>query len=258
MNQQQASAQFSGRKFLYEKPELLTVEEHGSLGINPSAQRYDFVRNARAIPITAVEMATVQRHYPIVFTSIEQPTLLAIVGVLDERNLFVDDDGKWDASAYLPAYVRCHPFALAARSEDQFAVVIDRSAAVISEHAELPFFDGNKLAPQVQSLVDHAVQFDAQMRATQAFCEKLASKGLLAGQEVAFTPKDGGAEQPLGAYVAVDFEKLRDLDSATLQELHKDGTLAAVYAHRFSLDLWRQLVERRSRMLAGEYPGAVI
>ena len=60
-------ASMAGKKFLYKQPEILTYESHGKLGINPSEQPFDFVKNERAIPLTMVEISSAQRHYPIVF-----------------------------------------------------------------------------------------------------------------------------------------------------------------------------------------------
>ena len=52
--------------------------------------------------------------------------------------------------------------------------------------------------------------------------------------------------------IAVDLKKLKELDAATLQQLHVDGTLSAIYAHCFSLDNWLHLLERRKlRQSAG-------
>lgn len=234
-----------GASKFYTRPELLTIEEHGNLGINVAAQPYAFASTVRAIPITSVEVPAAQRHYPIIFTSVEEPSLLAVVGVLDDRNLFVDNDGQWERGAYIPAYLRCYPFGLVTHKEDQYAVAVDMAAPNIVENAAQPFFEGGELAPPVQERVDHCAQFDAQLKVTAGLCKRLAALKLLTGQALTVTPE--GEEQVLAKYVAIDLRKVRDLDAATLRELHLDGTLATIYAHRFSLDLWHQLLARRAR-----------
>lgn len=78
------------------------------------------------MPINITEVALAQKYYPIVFTARENPVMLAVLGVIDDVNLFVDDKGMWDQSLYIPAYVRRYPFAVANESGgDRFAVVID-------------------------------------------------------------------------------------------------------------------------------------
>jgi hypothetical protein len=232
----------------------LTLEVHGRLGINPSDRPFDFVRNVTAIPIAAAELASVQRHYPVVFSDLQKPTLLAIVGVLDNVNLFVDEQGRWDRVAYLPAYLRCYPFALAPRTDDQFAVVIDRAARTISENAEQPLFEGKHLADPIKKHVDFCAQFSSYRQATSEFCDRLLELGLLSGQQANFTPDDGGDDQPIGSYVAVDLSKLGDLSAETLRQLHMDGTLSGIYAHGFSMDNWTRLLERRKWWRSGADP----
>lgn len=239
---------FEGRMFLYAQPQLLTTEEHGHLGLNASGRPYDFVRSIRVVPLAAAELSSAQKNYPIVFSDLKKPTLLAVVGVFEDRNLFVGDDGHWDRAAYVPAYIRCHPFALASRPNDQYAVVIDRAAPVISENPEQPFFDGRDLSPPIQARVDFCAQFSAHRPATQVFCERLVELGLLSGQQATFTPEGQDKEQTIASYVAVDFDKLQKLDAATLEKLFRDGLLSAIYAHRFSLENWFRLLERRNRV----------
>jgi hypothetical protein len=239
---------FEGRMFLYTQPQLLSVEEHGHLGLNASSRPYDFVRSIRVVPLAAAEISSAQKNYPIVFSDLKKPTMLAVVAVFEDRNLFVDDNGNWDASAYVPAYIRCHPFALASRPNDQYAVVIDRAAPVISENAEQPFFRGRDLAQPIQARVDFCAQFSAHRPATQALCDRLVELDLLSGQQATFTPDGQEKQQTIASYVAVDFEKLQKLDAATLEGLFRDGTLSAIYAHRFSLENWFRLLERRQRL----------
>lgn len=239
---------FTGSMFLYTQPQLLTVEDHGHLGLNTSGQPYDFVRSIRVVPLAAAELSSAQKNYPVVFSDLEKPTLLAVVGVLEDRNLFVDDNGNWDIAAYVPSYLRSYPFAMASREDDQYAVVIDRAAPVISENPDQPFFDGQALTAPIQAKVDFSAQFAAHQPVTQAFCDRLVELELLSGQQATFTPEGESEEQTIASYVAVDFDKLKKLDATTVEKLFQDGMLAAIYAHGFSQENWFQLLKRRQRL----------
>lgn len=249
MNQQSATAAGNAgpRLFLYDQPELLTVEAHGHLGLQEPERPFDFVKSVRAVPIAAAEIGAALKCYPIVFSDLKNPALLAIVAVFDDVNLFVGDDGDWEAGAYIPAYLRCHPFALAPRPNDQYAVVIDRAAPTVTDKPEQPFFDGRELASPIQSRVDFCAQFNAHRQSTKAFCDRLVELNLLSGQQASYKPDDSDEERSLGSYVAVDFERLNALDANTIGKLHADGTLSAIYGHRFSLENWFRLLERRIR-----------
>lgn len=250
MNQPRSTANddFEGSMYLYTQPQLLTVEEHGHLGLDTSGRPYDFVRSIRFVPLAAAEIVSAQMNYPIIFSDLEKPTLLAVVGIFEDRNLFVDDKGNWDAASYVPSYLRCYPFALASRPNDQYAVVIDRDAPMISENPDQPFFEGRELTAPIQARVDFCTQFFTHQTASKAFCERLLELDLLSGQKATFTPEGEAEEQTIASYVAVDFDRLRKLETTIVEKLFQDGMLAAIYAHRFSLENWFRLLARRQRL----------
>lgn len=80
-NQKNPLAAMTGQKFLYQQPEVLTLEDHGSLGITPNERPFDFVKDERAIPLTMVEISSAQRHYPIIFSNLEDPVPMAVLGL---------------------------------------------------------------------------------------------------------------------------------------------------------------------------------
>jgi hypothetical protein len=233
-----------GQKLFYTQPELLNHEAHGSLGLRVPERPFEFAKKSRALPLTLNEIPSAQKHYPVVFSDLDNPVPLAVVGTVDDVNLFIDEQGNWERETYIPAYVRCYPFALAARSDDEFAVVIDRAADSISDKPEQPFFgDDNKVTPGTQSLIDFCGRYDAETRRTARFGQRLKDLGLLAGQQVSRkTPE--GKEVPVANYVAVDSDRLNDLDNAVVKELFDQGFLAGVFAHLFSLENWHVMIER--------------
>jgi len=239
-----AKASFEGRMFLYEQPELLTKEDHGGMGLGPVARPYDFVRAVRAVPLVVLEFRSAQRDYPVVFSDTEIPSPLAVLGVMDDVNLFVDDNGNWICPHYIPSYIRCHPIALAQAPNEQMLVLIDRAAATISERPEEPFFDGAGVTDRIQARIDFCTRYNQERRRTVRFCTRLRELGLFAGQRVMLQPP-GREKESAGTYVGIDVEKLGKLDNDTLRELHDDGSLAAIYAHVFSLENWSRLLDLR-------------
>lgn len=233
-----------GQKLFYRQPELLNHQLHGSLGLRLPERPFEFARKSRALPITLSEIASAQKHFPIVFSDLENPMPLAVVGTPDDVNLFIDANGNWERETYVPAYLRCYPFALAARSNDEFAVVIDRAAESISENPQQPFFgEDNKVTPETQALIDFCGRYDAEAKRTAEFGLRLKALGLLAGQQVT-RKSPTGEEIPVASYVAVDSDKLNELDDAAVKELFSQGYLAGVFAHLFSLENWQVMIER--------------
>ena len=234
-----------GKMMFYRQPELLNPQVHGSLGLVQAERPYDFARNTRAVPITVPEFQVAQKSFPIIFAELDNPMPLVVVGRSDDVNLFVDADGNWEQGVYIPAYVRRYPFALATRSEDQFVVVVDRAADSVGENPDQPFFEGDQVTAQTQSLIDFCGQYDAETRATAEFGVRLRELGLLTGQQVS-RKKPDGQDEVIANYVAVDVDKLNALDANVLEDLFRKGYLSAIFAHLFSLEGWQRVLERHA------------
>lgn len=232
-----------GSVYLYDQPELLSWQTHGQLGISQTADRFGFARSARLVPLVFSEIPSAQKHFPVVFTELDNPAPCAVVGVLEDRNLFVGADGDWRQGVYVPGYLRRYPFALARRSEDQFSVVIDRAAAMISDTPELPFFEGEKATETTDQMVEFCRQYDAANRETKNFCQKLKALDLLTPQQVTRQPEGTDEPEVMAQYTSVDTDKLQALPDSELSALHQNGYLASIYAHVFSLENWNRLLE---------------
>ncbi len=235
----------SGKLFLYKEPELLAPETHGHMGLTPSEHPFDHVRNERVVPLTMAEFSNALRHYPIIFANIDRPQPLAALGVLDDNNLFVDDDGKWDPMCHVPMYLRCYPLAFAHGGGDRVAVVVDRSADTVTENAEFPFFDGDKPSEHTEQLMSLCAHYDAERRRTYDFCQKLVELELLTPLRATYTPEGATEAVPLAEYVGIDAQKIDALDKEQIFELHKKGYLSAIYLQLYSLENWRHLMARR-------------
>ncbi len=250
MDNEQATAgqdqALAGTMLFYRQPELLNHQAHGSLGLRRPERPFEFARGARVLPLTLGEIPSAQKHYPVIFSGLDNPVPLAVVGRDEDVNLFIDENGDWERGMYVPAYARCYPFALVPRSDDQFAVIIDRAADIVTDDPEQPFFDGDKVTPETQSMMDFCASYDAETKQTADFGRRLKELGLLAGQQVTRTASDGAAES-FASYVAVDSNKLNEIEESALRELFKSGYLAGVFAHLFSLKNWQLIIERHHR-----------
>ncbi|NKB35187.1 MAG: hypothetical protein GKR91_18980 [Pseudomonadales bacterium] len=240
-----------GSMFLYEKPQILTKEDHGSLGIKAPERPFDFARTIQTIPLVATEIASAQKNYPVIFSNPEDPQVFAVVSVIKDRNMFVDDNGNWAAFHYVPAYLRRHPFAFAKGDSDQLALVIDRGAQSVSDEPTFPFFDGDKISEDTQKMVDFCSQVEGERQRTREFTAKLVELDLLDVQEVTpGKPGDNEERVKLASYYAVNTKKLDELAPEAMHDLYKSGYLSFIFAHLYSMENWGKLIERKRRMEA--------
>lgn len=239
------AAEITGEMFLYEKPELLTKELHSSMGFSPAERPFDFVREVRAVPLTMLEFGSAQRNYPIIFSNMDNPTPLAIHGLAESENLFVDENGKWDEMCYVPMYLRCHPFAFAAQEEGRMAVVVDTAAATVSDNPKFPFFVDGEISEHTDTLMRACAQFEQQRNSTRTFCDKMCELDLLTPLRAMHTPDGETEPQALASYVSISAEKLTALSADVVHELHTNGFLSAMYMQLYSLENWRHLMARK-------------
>ncbi len=109
-------AAMAGKKFLYKQPEISDVRiPWESWESRPLSKPFEFrKKRASNSALTMVEISSAQRHYPIVFSNVENPVPMAVCGLAGRGQSFrIDENGRWDPDCYVPSYLRCYPFAFA-------------------------------------------------------------------------------------------------------------------------------------------------
>jgi len=220
----------------------LSSELHAGHGLKNRAD-LAFARDTHAIPITVDEFVMSQRSYPIVFSSGENSVPLALVGLEEGKNLFVDADGKWKDGVYIPAYLRRHPFMLARLQPDSetLSLVFDDSWDLVAEDGEQKLFDGTEASEVTKNILNFCEQFEQAIARTRSFMDELAKFDILMdGQAQIQNP---GMEQPatFSGFRMVDEKKLQNIRGDQARKMVQNGMMGLVYAHLFSLSQMREL-----------------
>jgi hypothetical protein len=216
-----------------------------------------FLAQTHAVPLTTDEFIDAQRHFPIVFTSGENPLPIALFGLNEGVNTFMGEDNKLTEAVYVPAYARRYPFMLAKLrpDADELSLCFDPTVGVIGKRDEgISLFD-DKVQPTeyTQSVLEFCRRFEESGQRTKQFMEELQKFGILMDGEIAITRNDD-PDKPFvyRGFQMVNEEKLRELPLETLDTLNKNGMLILIHAHLFSLNLMRVLFERQ--MSQGKMP----
>ena len=244
---EQSQSALTGAVLFYNKPEPLALETHGALGVNRVDNPYAFVAQTHVVPITVTEFAATALSYPIVFVGTETKTPLAVMGLRQGENLYVDADGKLRPDAYIPAFVRRYPFVFANdESQSRMILCVDRGAAFVSENPDVPFFEDGKPSAYTEQAMRFCNDFETERQRTVSFCKLLQDLDLFESREATFTPRnaDGspGAPQKIADYFAVSEARLNALPVEKLKELRDNGALGQIYAHLTSLLGWDRLI----------------
>ena len=97
----------------YNAIEPINLDQHGKMKVRGDPVMPE-VGRTHAVPLTVDEFALVQRHYPIVFSVGGAPVPIALMGLNEGVNVFLDENGRPpDPNLYIPAYLRRYPFLLA-------------------------------------------------------------------------------------------------------------------------------------------------
>lgn len=230
----------------------LSSEEHADWGLVPRPD-LKFARGTHAVPITVDEFVQAQHHFPIVFTEGEESVPLALVGLQEGQNLFVDEDGKWVEGIYIPAYVRRHPFMLArlGAEENVLSLVFDDKSGLLSPDSEDKLFGADKQPTDTtRAVMQFCEGFEQAIGRTKSFMDELAKLGLLMeGQAQIQNP---GMEQPatFAGFRMIDEQKLQNIRGDQARKMVQNGMLGLIYAHLFSLSQMRELFARMNPQLA--------
>lgn len=220
-----------------------------------TADKAPFFVGVHAVPITIDEFVNVQRYFPIVFSVGDTPVPLALMGLNEGVNVFVDDEGGLKGEVYVPAYVRRYPWLLARTTPDaqELSLCFDPDSGLVGEFDEgQPLFDGDKPSETTNNVLKFCEDFETSAQRTAAFVKELQDMGLIMDGEVTIQLDSGQPPYVYRGFMMVNEEKFRALTDADLRKIQTNGILPLIVAHLFSLSLVRDLFGRQ--MSQGKVP----
>jgi hypothetical protein len=235
----------------YNTLEPLSSEAHGNFRIRPS-NGAPFLINQHAIPLTTDEFPLAQRNFPIVFSQGDDGVPLALMGLNEGVNVFIDENGQLrDPYTYVPAYIRRYPYMLARLrpDSDDLTLCFDPTSTTIGafDEGELLFVDGQP-SDTTKNILDFNEQFEQAGARTANFMKELHELDLLMDGEVSIQPD--GADKPFvySGFRMVNEEKLIALRGDQLRKMTQSGLLPLIYAHLFSLSVMREIFSRQVQL----------
>ncbi|RHW18904.1 multidrug transporter [Sphingomonas gilva] len=253
-----SAPQSNSLPIFYNNLEPLSSQAHAKFKAR-MVDKAPFLTSNHAVPLTVDEFAMAQRHFPIVFSSGADSVPLALMGLNEGVNVFVDDEGKLIDPVYVPAYIRRYPFLLAKLrpDSDELSLCFDPTADAIGEFEEgQALFEDGQPSAATQEILKFAEQFEQAGQRTGQFMKELSESGLLIDGEVAIQPNDSDKPFVYRGFKMVSEEKLRETRGDQLRKWSQSGMLALIYAHMFSLGLMREIFARQMQL--GKMPQPVM
>jgi hypothetical protein len=235
----------------YKNPVPLDASRHANLSLKKNFGM-SFTRGINAVPINLIEMPQICHTYPIAFSPDAGATPVAILGLRDNENLYLNNKNEWLSDAYIPAYIRRYPFIFSETPDsDQLTLCIDQDETTTEEGGDQTFFtpDGKPSALS-QNALEFCKSYHAAARQTVEFSKALNDAGLLVTRQAEINIP-GGRKINFSGFRIIDEKKLAELDDATFLDWRAKGWLPFIYAHLFSGSQWQRLTRLLNERLKG-------
>ena len=232
---------------IYDKVEVVNAERHRNWCVKAGTD-FQFAARVNSVPLMSVEFAAAAREFPVVFAGSETEIVpVVILGTADDKNLYVGEDGQWQAT-YIPAFIRRYPFVFS-NSEDgsQLLLCIDEEFAGCNEDGRgerLFDAEGNR-TQYLENVLDFLKNYQASFQLTVQFCKGLKELDILEPMQATFAPPEG-KPSVLSGFYAVNRAKLKALSDEQLVALARSDGLELIYTHLMSMSNFQNVANQKT------------
>lgn len=232
---------------LYKEPVAVNADQHRNLTVAASPKGYAFAAAAHTVMLNAVEFFEACREYPIIFSPNAEGNFvpLALLGVQQDENLFVNAAGAWETT-YIPAYIRRYPFIPADNGTAEFPICVDQAFDGLNIDGGQRIFDETgeptEYCRHIQAFV---MDYQNQNAFTHAFTAKLKELELFHPCDAKVQLNDGRKFDLQGLFT-VEENRLARLGDVNVLELFRKGYLGLIYAHLASIKNLQKLVNLKA------------
>lgn len=213
---------------------------------------FAFAVDTHWTPLAGEEFFQAALTYPILFMGAEAPdgkmtyTPVAMLGLLNEKNDFIDENNNWQADTYIPAIIRRYPFVLAGtQDQKELTVCFDSESGMFNELDGVDLFNSDgSVSPFLENRVNFLNGLKNSLEQTIKFSETLAKMKLLKNQSIDIRNNSGRTAR-LENFWIIDTEKFNKLSGDQLAKLHKHGFLGWIYAQLISMNNLAHLMNLR-------------
>ncbi len=222
---------------IYGEAQAVNKHKHRDWSVK-AGEDFGFARELNSVPLTAVEFIPASADFAIVFAGEgENIVPVAVLGVREQQNLFVDGEGKFDAR-YVPAFLRRYPFVFSSSDDGQnFTLCIDEAFAGCNQdnRGERLFDSDGEQTQYLSNVLTFLKEYQVHFNRTRAFCQKLKELDLLEPMGAEFSAPGSTDKQTLTGFMVINRTKLKALDGEQLSLLAKTDALELAYVHLQSL-----------------------
>ncbi|MFC0179470.1 SapC family protein [Thorsellia kenyensis] len=235
---------------LYKNPVALDQKKHSNLFLVPKID-YSFAQEDLLIPILLSELRSAVKHFPIVFTTSVPSCLVAVMGIANRKNQFIEN-GEWKVGTYMPQYLKRYPFLIIKNANVNPAVNILgidlKEPNVISNNLlesnyANPLFIENKPTEITNSALKYCLSFQNGFNKTKKFVQAIEELQMIVPKKISLKKNNGEIEQMHGLQFLND-KKIFQLPEETYNLLNKKGFLHYISLIHASQQNWQTLLNQ--------------
>lgn len=240
----------------YGYQEIVPLNKHHRVVLPESGKLPLVFRSLTALPLSFTEFAAACRDYPIAFVSGDAGASfvpMVVLGLENQQNLFVTQDGAWDSGVYLPAYVRRYPFCMTrvtvdGREQAERVACVEKRA--ISDKGDALYGPQGEPLPVWEERQKLLFDYESDLVRSEEMCKMVAQLQLFEPFTMQAVPT-GGTPLAMTGMHRIAEPKLSELAPEKVKELTQNGVLARIYAHLISLNNFGRLLDRRASLTRG-------
>lgn len=229
---------------IFKKPKLLDKNTDKMTKFAPLVN-YKHTKEAHFLNISREEAFEACKHYPLFIakdSKSEALALIALIGLKNGENLFVDEEGNWDEGRYIPLTARSYPFFLI-KNEDKFPFIYDEGYEGLNqENGQLIFDENGELNEYGKRITEFVERTFFQLQGTDVILKQISDAGLL--KEISAEVGKGEQKYKIGGLWQIDPEKVDQLTNEQILEFNKTGAMALVHVHLLSLSNLQNLTSK--------------
>lgn len=196
---------------------------------------YAFAAQTTMAPLMLTEVRDAASAFPIGFVKHGGNCFpVAILGLDENVNLFVNDQGEW-IGAYVPGAFRVWPFSLVYTERGDKLLCVDEDSGLVSDGPDGErFFEEDETPSKVlQEVTSFIARFSQDRDPSLAACAALEAAGVLQPWSAVVRIED--RQWTMDGFMRIDENALNNLRTSTLASLHKAGALALAYSQLHSV-----------------------
>jgi hypothetical protein len=231
---------------MYQNVEIINHEQHKNKSLK-ELKDFSLTKEMISVPVSFNEFYEACRDYPIFFAKDADGKWFAtaLLGV-NNKNLYLDENGQWKKGAYIPAFFRRYPFILVKsdeNNEESLTLAIDSGTLEDtneSNKARAFFNDDNTPTEFAKGAFGFLLELNNGAKATSEFIKDLDEWELLIEQAANIVDTEGNTHT-INGFFTVNEEKMTHLSDKKKAEICKKGAIPLITAHLISLGNIRRM-----------------